>query len=131
MKVRLIIAALLFGFIAVQVACSSTSNTVDSPAGQQYGYMNILEMLRKEPQLMISGPTTNPEIRVRGGGRSIAGSNEPLFVVDGSPVGQGYNTIRSIDVNLVESINVVSPARAGKYGARGSMGVIEIRTRIQ
>lgn len=78
---------------------------------------------------MISGPASNPEIRVRGGGRSISGSNEPLFVLDGNPVGNGYNNVRSIDVNNVQSISVLSPASAGKYGARGGMGVIEIRTK--
>ena len=110
--------------------CSST-NPVSSADKTEpdYGYTTLLEMLRKEPQLVVSGPVGNPEIRVRGGGRSIAGSNEPLFVLDGNPLGNGYNNVRSIDVNIVQSITVLSPARAGKYGARGGMGVIEIKTK--
>ncbi len=132
MKVRLVLMALLFGFLCVHVSCSTTKAAKDSGnQTQDYGYMNILEMLRKEPQLLITGSNANPDIRVRGGGRSIAGSDEPLFVVDGAPVGQGYSNVSGIDVNLVQSINVISPARAGKYGARGGMGVIEIKTRVQ
>jgi hypothetical protein len=111
--------------------CSSTSATMTdvNKTEPNYGYTNLLEMLRKEPQLMITGPSSNPEIRSRGAGKSISGSNEPLFVLDGNPVGNGYGSVRNIDVNVVESITVVSAARAGKYGARGGMGVIEIRTK--
>ena len=129
MKVRLMLLALSLWLVGAHISCSTAGATKNTVPTNDYGYMNILEMLRKEPQLRVSGPNTNPEIRVRGGGRSIAASNEPLFVVDGAPVGQGYNSVRSIDVNVVRSINVISPARAGKYGARGGMGVIEIRTR--
>ena len=129
MKVRLMLTALLFWFVGAHISCSTTGAAKNSVQTEDYGYMNIIEMLRKEPQLRVSGPNTNPEIRVRGGGRSIAASNEPLFVVDGAPVGQGYNSVRSIDLNVVQSINEISPARAGKYGARGGMAVIEIRTR--
>ena len=126
----------LFGITLLLLAgayfgCSSTSATMNSvnKIEPNYGYTNLLEMLRKEPQLMISGPNSNPEIRIRGAGSSISGSNEPLFVLDGNPVGNGYSTVRNIDVNMVESITVVSAARAGKYGARGGMGVIEIKTK--
>lgn len=122
--------SILFLFSAgSQFGCSSTNSSNMSRSEPSFGYTNLLEMLRKEPQLMISGPSSNPEIRIRGAGRSISGSNEPLFVLDGNPVGNGYNSVRNIDVNVVESIRVVSAARAGIYGARGGMGVIEIKTK--
>ena len=135
MNTRKRISILIVSFIIVlggYTGCSSSkpasSNNVDPP-GNNYGYTNILEMLRKEPALQIIGSNSNPTITVTGAGRSINSSNEPLFVVDGNPVGQGYNNVRHIDVNIVESINVISGARAGKYGARGAMGVIEIKTK--
>jgi outer membrane receptor protein involved in Fe transport len=129
------ISVLIVSFIIVlggYTGCSSSkpasSNNSDQP-GNNYGYTNILEMLRKEPGLRIIGSNANPAITVNGSGRSIAASNEPLFVVDGTPAGQGYNNVRHIDVNVVESIKVLSPTQAGKYGARGAMGVIEIYTK--
>ena len=109
---------------------SAKSNTV-SQSEPGYGYTTILQMLRKESKLRIIGPHSNPQIRVMGGGRSIAGSSEPLFVVDGSSVGRGYTSVRGIDVNLVKYINVVSAANAGKYGSMGAMGVIEITTKVK
>ena len=115
-----------------QFGCSSskaTSSSNSDTPGESYGYTNILEMLRKEPGLRIVGSNANPAITVNGAGRSIAASNEPLFVVDGNPAGQGYNNVRHIDVNIVESIKVLSPTQAGKYGSRGAMGVIEIKTK--
>ena len=120
---------LLLFFAGTQFGCSSSQTGSVSKPEPNYGYTSLLEMLRKESQLTISGPSTNPVIRVRGGGRSIHGSSEPLFAVDGAVAGQGYNSIRSIDVNNVKSIRVLSAAMAGKYGARGGMGVVEIKTK--
>ena len=128
---------LIYFFACTQFGCSSSKTGSVSKSETRsvsksevnYGYTTLLEMLRKESQLTISGSTSNPEIRVRGGGRSISGSSEPLFVLDGAEAGKGYNSVRSIDVNIVKSIKVLSPARAGFYGARGGMGVVEITTR--
>lgn len=128
-------------FIGAQYGCKSTesganqqpkpeSSTVNK-SEPNYGYTNILQMLRKESKLRISGSPSNPQIRVMGGGRSVSGSSEPLFVVDGAAVGRSYTSVRHIDVNLVRSINVISAANSGKYGARGSMGVIEINTKAR
>lgn len=125
-----LVSMLFLFFTGTQFGCSSANAPSSvNKTEPNYGYTNLLEMLRKEPQLMITGSTNNPEIRVRGAGRSISGSNDPLFVLDGNPVGNGYNSVRNIDVNVVESIRVVSAARAGAYGARGGMGVIEIETK--
>ena len=128
-----IICFLFLLFTGVPFGCtstkSSTKTSTESQSEISYGYTNILQMLRKESHLRVTGPESNPEIRVLGGGRSIAGSSEPLFVVDGLAVGRGYTSVRSIDVNQVRSINVISAARSGKYGSRGGMGVIEIKTK--
>ncbi len=120
---------LILIFAGTQFGCSSSKTGSVSKSESNYGYTTILDMLRKESQLTISGPTSDPVIRVRGGGRSISGSSEPLFVVDGAEAGKGYNSVSSIDVNIVKYIKVLSPARAGVYGARGGMGVVEITTK--
>ncbi len=83
-------------------------------------------MLREQPQLTITGSGSNATIRIRGN-KSLLGDNEPLFVVDGTPVGT-YNSISSsIDVNSVESIRILSGAQTSIYGARGANGVVLIK----
>ncbi|HUU99341.1 MAG TPA: TonB-dependent receptor plug domain-containing protein, partial [Bacteroidales bacterium] len=56
------------------------------------------------------------------GATSIYGSNEPLFVVDGTPV----TTVENIEPVMVKSIQVLKGSSASIYGARGSNGVIVI-----
>jgi len=70
-------------------------------------------------------PDANISIRVRGGG-SISQSNDPLFIVDGFPVG----SISDIPANQIESIDVLKDASSTAiYGARGANGVIIVTTK--
>ncbi|KAA6439370.1 SusC/RagA family TonB-linked outer membrane protein [Dyadobacter flavalbus] len=76
------------------------------------------------------------------GETSIAGNNQPLFVVDGIPIdnsqlGAGSvgsrdfaNAISDINPNDIESISVLKgPNAAALYGSRASNGVILIKTK--
>lgn len=79
---------------------------------------------------------------IRGSG-SIAGNNQPLFVVDGVPVDNstiggsvGYggfdygNAARDINPNDIESINVLKgPNAAALYGSRAANGAIIVTTK--
>lgn len=70
-------------------------------------------------------PDASISVRVRGGG-SISQSNEPLYIVDGFPVG----TISDIPSNQIESIDVLKDASSTAiYGARGANGVIIVTTK--
>ena len=70
-------------------------------------------------------PGATQSIRVRGGG-SITQSNDPLFVVDGLPVGN----INDIPASEIESIDVLKDASATAiYGSRGANGVILVTTK--
>lgn len=81
-------------------------------------YRDIYDMIRsKVPGVVVSGTS----ITIRGA-TSIYASNEPLFVVDGTPV----SSIDYIDPNDVGSISVLKGSAAAIYGARGSNGVILI-----
>jgi len=54
---------------------------------------------------------------------------EPLFVVDGVPLGDPAN-FAAIDRHDIESIEVVSdPGRTALYGMRGANGVIVVKTK--
>jgi len=89
-------------------------------------FTSLLDMLRRGPYLNIIGSGNNATVLIRGI-RSIEGNNEPLFVVDGTPLGNGYSSASSIDVTTVESIRVLSAAQSGIYGAREANGVIQIK----
>ncbi|MFI1743293.1 SusC/RagA family TonB-linked outer membrane protein [Thalassobellus sediminis] len=70
-------------------------------------------------------PGANIAIRVRGGG-SLTQSNQPLFVVDGFPVG----SIDNIPGDQILSIDVLKDASSTAiYGARGANGVIIVTTK--
>ncbi len=76
-------------------------------------------------------------IRIRGA-TSIRASSEPLFVIDGVPVGTGAggglsagrNPLNFLNPNDIESITVLRDASAAAiYGANAANGVLLIKTR--
>jgi TonB-dependent starch-binding outer membrane protein SusC len=71
-------------------------------------------------------PGAGAQIRIRGI-RSISGSNEPLYVVDGIPWDGNLN---DINPDEVASIDVLKDASATAiYGSRGANGVILVTTK--
>jgi TonB-linked SusC/RagA family outer membrane protein len=82
--------------------------------------------------LQVSIPSGEPgagaDIRLRGIS-SRAGSNRPLYVVDGFPLGDAGN-LWQVNTNDIESIEVLKDASAASiYGSRGANGVIIITTK--
>jgi TonB-linked SusC/RagA family outer membrane protein len=85
---------------------------------------------------------TNTYIRIRGG-HTIDRGNQPLFVIDGSPVSnqtlytaganggtEAQNRASDINVEDIESIEVLKGAAASAiYGSRASNGVILVTTK--
>ncbi|UGU16410.1 TonB-dependent receptor [Sinomicrobium kalidii] len=70
-------------------------------------------------------PGAEPNIRIRG--VSTFGDNQPLYVIDGVPVG---NSIRDFNTNDIETIQVLKDASAGAiYGSRAANGVVIITTK--
>jgi TonB-linked SusC/RagA family outer membrane protein len=79
-------------------------------------------------------PGAGSTIRIRGGA-SVAGSNDPLFVIDGVPVSNNgiagaANPLDLINPNDIESFSILKDASAAAiYGNRASNGVILITTK--
>src|SRR5438105_1418959 len=72
-------------------------------------------------------PGSSPTVRIRGG-NSFIGGNDPLYVVDGLPV--GGSALTAVNPDDVESMEVLKDAAATAiYGARGANGVVLITTR--
>ncbi len=88
--------------------------------------MNSLQGKISGVQISNTGsPGATPRVIIRGVS-TINGSN-PLYVVDGMPVGDNINFL---DQNDIESMQVLKDASASAiYGTRGSNGVILITTK--
>jgi TonB-dependent SusC/RagA subfamily outer membrane receptor len=69
-------------------------------------------------------------VRIRGSS-SLHGSNEPLYVLDGTPMTPLPNgTLAGLNPRDIASIEVLKdPAQTAMYGVRGANGVIVIKTK--
>jgi TonB-linked SusC/RagA family outer membrane protein len=75
--------------------------------------------------LSDNGPGGNVSIRIRGFG--TVNNNDPLYVVDGTPISGGLNSINPQDI---ESLQVLKDASAASiYGSRAANGVVIITTK--
>lgn len=99
-----------------EVAVTPVSNVAQALQGRLPG-VNVVSQDGR--------PGATISVRVRGGG-SITQSNDPLYVVDGFPVG----SIDNIAASEIESIDVLKDASSTAiYGARGANGVILVTTK--
>lgn len=71
--------------------------------------------------------TDGPRLRIRGI-NTLRGSKDPLFVVDGTPLPPS-GSIRFLNPNDIDRIEVLKGASAAIYGSRGGNGVVLITTR--
>lgn len=122
--------------VTTSISSVKGEDLVDVPA-------NSLEqaLVGRMPGVQVSQGTGMPgggtSIKVRGTGTVTAGS-DPLYVIDGIPqsdlagdaTGTQINPLGGIDMNDVESIEVLKDASAAAiYGSRGANGVIIITTK--
>jgi TonB-dependent SusC/RagA subfamily outer membrane receptor len=83
------------------------------------------------PGVTVS-PATNGGlmIRIRGGSNSFYGSEEPLYVLDETPLPPGTGGVVMVNPYDIQRIEVLkNPADVAIYGMRGANGVIKITTR--
>lgn len=109
------------------------TGSVASISGKQLAATPVVSAAQalqgKLPGVAVTSQDGRPDaqisIRVRGGG-SISQSNEPLYIVDGFPVG----SIGDVPPAQIESIDVLKDASSTAiYGARGANGVIIVTTK--
>lgn len=122
-------------------------NSVDSASITRANEPNIVQALAgKAPNVEVNQQSGEPGassyIRIRGA-KSISGTGQPLFVVDGVPIDNttfatGPNTAGTVTPNRASDINpadiasvdiLKGPAAAAIYGARAAQGVVLITTK--
>ncbi|MES2457514.1 MAG: SusC/RagA family TonB-linked outer membrane protein [Bacteroidota bacterium] len=111
---------------------SSSVGTISSKDLQQSQVATFTEaMVGRIPGVQISQttgvPGAAPSIRIRGTG-SITAGNEPLYVVDGFPLGE--EALANFNMADIETISVLKDAASTSiYGSRGANGVVIITTK--
>ncbi len=88
-------------------------------------FPNIYELLKgRFPGVSVDGTSGIYRVYIRGT-QSVSGSNEVLFVLDGTT---GAN-VSGLNPCNIRSIEVIKDGMAAMYGTRGSNGVIIIETK--
>lgn len=88
-------------------------------------------LLAHVPGLYVTrAPDGHSVVHMRGT-TTLMGEEEPLFVVNGIPLGPNpWGNLNAINVHDIEAVEVLRDAAAtAEYGSRGANGVIVIRTK--
>ena len=135
------------GLTSTREASGSVTNTVKADAIARSNESNVVSALAaKAPNVYVSSQSGEPGassyISIRGA-KTITGTGQPLFVVDGVPIDNSTNSTtgflggtaasnRAADINTndIESVEVLKGAAAGAiYGSRAGQGVVLITTK--
>ncbi|MBN2214555.1 MAG: TonB-dependent receptor plug domain-containing protein [Bacteroidales bacterium] len=88
------------------------------------GYTNVIQAIQgRVPGVDVQG--NNVIIR---GIKTIYGSTEPLYVIDGIPV-ENVQSVLNIPIHDVDRIEILKGASTAIYGSRGANGVIAVYTK--
>ena len=134
--------AAVAAFALAALACSSSSNSrpsrplspeamdtagVGNTDGKSIGDL----FAGKFPGIQVARTTDGGlQILVRGGANSFFGSEEPLYVIDETPLAPGSRGIVYLNPNDIERIEILkNPADLALYGIRGGNGVVKITTK--
>ncbi len=88
-------------------------------------------MVARFPGVSVTRTTDGGlQIRIRGGGNSFYGGDEPLILVDGTPLPPGSHSTVFLNPHDIEKIEVLkNPQDTALYGIRGGNGVVKITTK--
>ena len=108
-----------------------SSQSVDTDELSQARELNVVNSLQGKVAGLSVSPSGSgvgaPSRVILRGNRSIAGSSQPLYVVDGVPI---LGDITDVNPDDIASINVLKgPNAAALYGNRANNGAIIITTR--
>lgn len=112
-----------------QIASEDTGRPEGSISDDNDYYTSLADYLRQVPGVNVLGSGESASVTIRGIS-SFSMSNSPLFVIDGTAVGNSYNQANSaVDPRSIDYVRVLKGPDASIYGVRGANGVIEITTK--
>jgi TonB-dependent SusC/RagA subfamily outer membrane receptor len=90
--------------------------------------LSLADMLRQTAGVTVTGQGNNVSVRISG--ISSFGPSDPLYVVNGTDMGNSFSQVANfLNPNDITSITVLKGNDAAIYGSRGGNGVIVIRTK--
>jgi len=93
---------------------------------EQSGANSLYDLLRGNlPGVTVSETNGNTLVTIRGGS-SFDLNNEPLFIIDGIEYRNSYDADRSVNINDIEQLEILS--NGAMYGIKGANGAIVITT---
>lgn len=108
-------------------------NPEDLTAAKQANFVDALQGTIAGASVSVAGgsPNASSQIILRGiSSVNTSQNNEPLFVLDGSPISGGATKAAEINPNIIENVTVLKGAAASAlYGQDGANGVILITTK--
>jgi outer membrane cobalamin receptor len=109
-------------------ASSSNPRAVSTTEGNNG--LTLVNYLRRIPGVQVDQRGNDFSVMIRGMS-SVGSNNQPLFVVNNSPVGNNYqDAVNAVDINDIKTINVLQGTEGQQtYGMRGANGVIQIITK--
>ena len=114
--------------LTTAVSVVSTDDMTLRPVSEASGFIQG-KVAGVQVQQTSGLPGGGMTVRIRGAS-SIASSNDPLYVVDGVPVGEGNYAIAYLSPNDIESMSILKDASsAAIYGSRAANGVVLITTK--
>jgi outer membrane cobalamin receptor len=110
---------------AMRMERDNATNTVK--VGERDASLDLTSYFRQVPGVMVRGSGPTAVIRIRGS-ISFQGDTTPLFVVNGTILGNSFAQVYStIDINEIDKVKVLrTVSETSEYGIRGGNGVIEI-----
>ncbi len=114
------------GYGAISVDESTTA--ISQIEVHEQDNVTWMELLQKAPGVTVTGSGLNLGVKVRA--TKSMNQGQPLFVVDGQPMGNGFQHVSFIDPNQVQRISILKDAAsAASYGARAADGVVLVTMR--
>lgn len=104
----------------------SDANTIERNRGLDNPSISLIDMIRQIPGVEVGGDNS---IAIRGV-RSMNLNNEPLFVLDGIPIGVGYDSVSGLDPQTIARISVIKDGSGvTRYGTSAANGVIMLESK--
>ncbi len=128
---RYVLGMSMLALMLLATACSGTQKA-SGDSSAMMANQSLFQRLRKEPNVRVTGTEENATVYVSNiqgvsGGRQA----EPLFVLNGNPVGTTYNqAMEMLRGKEIDSVKVLKSTIATvQYGERASGGAIVIHTK--